>query len=312
MDKKRILVTGGAGFIGSHLVEYLIDHNYSVTVLDNCLNGCKIPDNIISKIHFIHGDVRSYETVKKAVQQVEYIIHLAAMVGVEDVINQPMETIEIETLGTLNIVQAASEYGIKKIIYASSSAVYKNTLGESSQENDPLFLVNGYAVAKRTNELYLQALMAEKGISTISLRFFNVYGAHQDERMVIPRFINQAINNQAINVFGDGSQIRDFTIIDDVLESIHQLLFHPTANGVFNVAGGNGVSIKTLAYMIKKITNSSSIINFLDFPINRLAYKVQKRIGNSNKLFETIGFKPNCSVEEGLKKIIVAPVSNLI
>lgn len=302
MSKHKILVTGGAGFIGSHLVAFLVKSNYDVVVIDKCVSGCKIEDSLLQKIQFIKGDVRDFALVRDAMRDCNAVIHLAALVGVEEVQQKQMETIETELVGTQNIVKAAIEEGVKKIIYTSSSAVYKNTIGDSSREDDQLCLANDYAVAKRMNELYLQSLTAEKGIQTVSLRLFNVYGEGQDERMVIPRFFQRALNNEPIIVFGDGSQTRDFTIIDDVVKSIFLFLKHPTVTGVFNVANGTELTIKELAFIIKEITQSSSDIEFQPFPNERIDFKVKKRIGNTDKLFNAIGFRPSFSPLVGLEK----------
>ncbi len=302
MSKHKILVTGGAGFIGSHLVKNLVEKGYDIVVLDKCVIGCKLEASLLQRIQFVRGDVRDFELVKDTIRDCNSVVHLAALVGVEEVQQKQMETIETELIGTQNVVKAAIAEGVKKIIYTSSSAVYKDTIGESSRENDQLNLVNDYAVAKRMNELYLQSLTAEKGIQTVSLRLFNVYGEKQDERMVIPRFFQRALNNEPILVFGDGSQTRDFTIIDDVVKSIFLLLKYPSVNGVFNVANGTELSIRELAFMIKEITQSSSRIEFKPFPNERIDFKVKKRIGNTDKLFNAIGFRPSFSPLLGLKK----------
>ncbi len=302
MSKHKILVTGGAGFIGSHLVKNLVEKGYDIVVLDKCVIGCKLEASLLQRIQFVRGDVRDFELVKDTIRDCNSVVHLAALVGVEEVQQKQMETIETELIGTQNVVKAAIAEGVKKIIYTSSSAVYKDTIGESSCENDQLNLVNDYAVAKRMNELYLQSLTAEKGIQTVSLRLFNVYGEKQDERMVIPRFFQRALNNEPILVFGDGSQTRDFTIIDDVVKSIFLLLKYPSVNGVFNVANGTELSIRELAFMIKEITQSSSRIEFKPFPNERIDFKVKKRIGNTDKLFNAIGFRPSFSPLLGLKK----------
>lgn len=302
MSKHKILVTGGAGFIGSHLVENLVGKGYDIVVLDKCVIDCKIDSSLLRKIQFLRGDVRDFALVREAMRNCNSVVHLAALVGVEEVQQKQMETIETELIGTRNVVKAAIAEGVKKIIYTSSSAVYKDTIGESSRENDQLNLVNDYAVAKRMNELYLQSLTAEKGIQTVSLRLFNVYGEKQDERMVIPRFFQRALNNEPILVFGDGSQTRDFTIIDDVVKSIFLLLKYPSVSGVFNVANGTELSIKDLAFMIKEITQSTSRIEFQPFPNERIDFKVKKRIGNTDKLFNAIGFRPSFSPLLGLEK----------
>lgn len=302
MSKKKILITGGAGFIGSHLVQLLLEEKWEVVVLDNCCVGNKLCLNTLSKIEFIQADIRDFPTVLQASKDCTAIVHFAALVGVDEVINQPIDTIEIEVVGTQNIGNAARINGVKKIIYASSSAVYKNTLNEMSGEEDQLNLVNDYAVAKRLNEVYFRSITAETGISTNSLRFFNIYGIRQDSRMVIPRFLEQALNGDAIQVFGDGQQTRDFTHVADVVGAISRLLTHLPVTGIFNIARGRETTILQLAQMVKKVTQSSSEIQLLPFPEKRLDYKVDKRVGNPEKLFRHIGFRPSITLENGLGK----------
>ena len=301
--KPKILITGGAGFIGSHLVEGLVD-DFDIVVLDNCLAGNKISPYYLSKIKFVEGDVRDYDTVFSSALDCEAIIHLAAVVGVDQVIDKRVETIEVEAQGAQNVGKVAMAQQINRIIYSSSSSVYKNTISDMSYESDALDLVNDYAVAKRLNELYFNALNKETDISTVSFRFFNVYGLNQDGRMVIPRFFNQAFRNEPIQVFGDGTQTRDFTYVDDVNYSIKQLLETPSISGIFNIARGKETTILDLARNIKAVTNSKSKIEMIDFPKKRASYKVERRIGSPDKLFQHTGFKPMIELSEGLHRYV--------
>lgn len=301
METKKVLVTGGAGFIGSYLVDAFLEKNWEISVLDNCTAGNKICPQQIEKVQFLKGDIRNPKTVLEAAENCDVIIHLAAVVGVDEVIQRPVETIEIETIGTKNIAQAAKIFGIKKIIYASSSAVYKNTKGDRCQENDPLELANAYSIAKRLNELYLEALTKQNNISTNSLRFFNVYGGRQDRRMVVSRFFEQALNNEPIEVFGTGKQTRDFTHVSDVVKAVFKLANTHNINGTFNIARGKETNILNLAKMIKSLTGSTSEIQLLPFPKIRKDYKVKKRVGCSEKLFRAIGVKPKVKLIDGLE-----------
>lgn len=313
MENKKVLITGGAGFIGSHMVDALLDQGWEVTVLDNCSAGNKICPLALQRIQFFKGDVRNLDLVLRAAKNCQAIIHLAAVVGVDEVIARQTETIETETIGTQNIVRAAKLNHVKKIIYSSSSAVYGKVGDRFNRENDSLDLVNAYAVAKRLNEQYLGSLTLEEGISTNCLRFFNVYGGRQDQRMVVPRFFEQAIHHQPIEVFGDGNQTRDFTHIDDVVEAISSLLTSCSIDGVFNISRGIETTIQELATAIKMVTNSKSKISNLIFPNKRKLYKVDRRVGSAEKLFKHIGRKPSINLNDGLEKYfsrIISKVEN--
>ena len=289
MRNKKILLTGGAGFIGSHLATEFVRLGWEVVVLDNLSSSNKLPVKTMNKIAFIEGDVRDAVAVNKAAKDCSVIVHLAAVVGVDEVINRSIEMIETETLGMHNIVNAAIQNRVKKILYASSSAVYKETSGAFSMENDDLCLVNTYAVAKHLNEKYLEALTLSENISTNALRFFNVYGDRQDCRMVLPRFFKQALSGEAIEVFGDGNQTRDFTHIDDVIRGIVALTKKEDLSGIYNISRGVETSILDLARSIKTLCRSKSSIICTAFPESRLTYKVSRRVGSSEKLFQDTG-----------------------
>lgn len=214
----RILITGGAGFIGSNLTKRLIADNHSVVVLDSLLRGNKIDKDTFDKISFINGDVRNFDTVLEASKSCDIIIHLAAVLGVDIVADNPVETMDVEVIGTRNIVLAAQMNNIKKIMYASTSGIYGHSaIGNALTEEVLVDPRSSYAMAKRYNEIYLASHHEEKGIDIIAVRFFNVYGYNQDNRMVVPRFFEQATNDKRITVFGTGKQTRDFTYIDDTI-----------------------------------------------------------------------------------------------
>ena len=301
--RSKILVTGGAGFIGSNLVHELYKRNYEVVVLDNCSVGNKINPTILSDINFIKADVRDSKVVNYASKGCEAIIHLAAVVGVDRVIQRSAETISTETIGSQNIGNAAKINGVKKIIYASSSGVYNNTKSTKSQEDDYLHLANGYSIAKRLNELYFDALSTEANINTYSLRFFNVYGLGQDNRMVVPRFFNQAYTGNPLIVFGDGQQTRDFTHVSDVQETVCRFLEMFAPSGIYNISTGIDVPILQLASLIKDITNSKSDLQLKKFPIERLAFKVDKRVGCSQKIQTHLKYQPKVSLYDGLSML---------
>ncbi len=300
----RVLITGGAGFIGSHLTAFLAEQGHEVIVLDNLLRGNKIEDNILSKITFIEGDVRNQDLVMQLSENCDQIYHLAAILGVDIVADNPVETMETEVEGTKNVVYAALKHGVKKVIYASTSGVYGHSAIEKSVDEDIMIDPRtSYAMAKRYNEIYLKAVYEERGLESISLRFFNVYGPRQDDRMVIPRFFEQALKNEPITVFGSGKQTRDFTSVEETIISLVKLSEVSTGAEIYNIANETELNILELAEYIKEITKSDSEIKLIDSPANRYDYEVERRVGSSEKLLKAVGFKPNTDIRLGLKKL---------
>ncbi len=300
----KVLITGGAGFIGSHLTAYLANNGAEVVVLDNLLRGNKIEADILEKITLIQGDVRDQDLVIKLAENCDYIYHLAAILGVDIVADNPVETMETEVEGTKNVVYAALKHGVKKVIYASTSGVYGHSAIEKSVDEDIMIDPRtSYAMAKRYNEIYLKAVYEERGLESISLRFFNVYGPRQDDRMVIPRFFEQALKNEPITVFGSGKQTRDFTSVEETIISLVKLTDISKGAEIFNIANETEMNILELAIHIKELTQSSSEIKLIESPANRYDYEVERRVGSSEKLYKATGFKPNTDIRIGLKNL---------
>jgi UDP-glucose 4-epimerase len=299
----KILITGGAGFIGSNLSKRLVDDGHDVVVLDNLLRGNKLDRDTFSKITFVNGDVRNFDTVNSLAKGCDVIYHFAAVLGVDVVADNPVETMDVEVIGTRNVVQAAEINNVGKILYASTSGIYGHSAIESALTEEVLVDPRtSYAMAKRYNEIYLASHNQEKGLHAICLRFFNVYGRNQDNRMVVPRFFQQAVSNEPITVFGTGEQTRDFTYIDDTIEACVRLMdikgYH-----IVNIANETEWNIKELAVLIKEITQSSSEIKFIDAPKKRYDYEVERRVGSSEKLMRLIKCKPTVDLKKGLALI---------
>lgn len=299
----KILITGGAGFIGSNLAKRLVEDGQQVVVLDSLLRGNKLDKATFEKIDFIKGDVRDLDLVVNASKGCDLIFHFAAVLGVDIVADNPVETMDVEVIGTRNVVTAAEVNNIKKIMYASTSGIYGHSAIENALTEEVLVDPRtSYAMAKRYNEIYLASHYEEKGLDVVSLRFFNVYGWNQDNRMVIPRFFEQALSGENITVFGSGKQTRDFTFIDDTVEACVRLIDIKGCH-IVNIANEAEWCIEDVAVKIKAITNSSSEIIYLEAPRKRYDYEVERRVGSSKKLMELVNYKPKTTLKEGLLAI---------
>ena len=300
---KKILVTGGAGFIGSHLVEHLSKKNH-VIVIDNLSHGNKIK-NINKNIKIIKGDVRDNKLIDYYSKNCFSIFHLAAVLGVDVVSKKNVETMECEYEGLKNICNSAKKNKIKKIIYSSSSGVYgKLNYKKNVKENVVISPVSAYAIAKRSCEIYLKYFYLENKIDSIAVRLFNVYGPYQDTRMVIPRFIQQAKKGKPITIYGNGKQTRDFTYVDDCVKVFDLINKKISGFEILNSSRGEDININKLAKIIKKKVNSKSKIIHIKVPGNLEEFQVMKRSGNSTKLNNLIGYKPHTNFKDGLEKII--------
>lgn len=299
----KILVTGGAGFIGSNLTKRLVDDGHTLVVLDSLLRGNKLDTDTFSKITFIKADVRDYEAVLNASKGCDLVFHFAAVLGVDIVADNPVETMDVEVIGTRNVVLAAEANNIKKIMYASTSGIYGHSAFENTLTEEVLVDPRtSYAMAKRYNEIYLASHYEEKGLDVVSLRFFNVYGFNQDNRMVVPLFFEQALANKPLTVFGTGKQTRDFTYIDDTVEACIRLM-DLKGSHIVNIANEAEWCIEDLANEIKAVTNSTSEIKFIEAPKKRYDYEVERRVGSSHKLEELTNYKPLTKLRDGLKLI---------
>ncbi|MES2799841.1 MAG: NAD-dependent epimerase/dehydratase family protein [Bacteroidota bacterium] len=299
----KILITGGAGFIGSNLAKRLVQDGHQVTVFDSLLRGNKLDKDTYSKITFIKADVRDLQKLIEASANCDLIFHFAAILGVDIVADNPVETMDVEVIGTRNVVEAANINNIKKVMYASTSGIYGHSTFENALSEEVLVDPRtSYAMAKRYNEIYLASHHEEKGLDVVSLRFFNVYGKNQDNRMVVPLFFEQAMKNEPITVFGSGRQTRDFTYIDDTVEACVRLM-GTKGSKIVNIANEAEWTIAELATQIKEITGSTSVITYLEAPKKRYDYEVERRVGSSEKLLQLTNYKPDTALTEGLTKI---------
>jgi len=251
----KFLITGGAGFIGSNLAEYLVNEGYQVRVLDNLATG-RIENikELFDKpnFEFLEGDIRSLEDCQKACVGIDYVLHQAALGSVPRSIKDPKTTNDVNITGTLNTLIAARDHQVKRFVYASSSSVYGDEVNLPKVEEHIGKPLSPYAITKLVNELYAKNFYDLYGLPTIGLRYFNVFGRRQDPRSiyaaVIPNFVKELKKGKSPVIYGDGSQSRDFTYIDNVIEAnIKACLAKEEANGeVFNIAYGRQVTINDL------------------------------------------------------------------
>ena len=300
----NVVITGGAGFIGSNLVNALLDRDYDVTVIDNLSTG-KL-DNIRNllennkNLNLIQGDIRDLSLLQKIFNNKDYVFHLAAISSVAKSVENPILVDEVNIRGTLNILVAARDTSIKKVVFASSAAVYGDTRELPKREDMPPNPLSPYAVSKLTGEYYCRVFSELYDLKTISLRYFNVYGARQDPNSeyaaVIPKFIHRILDNKPPIIYGDGSQTRDFIYVKDIVRANLLAIEKKDITGVFNIASGRKTSINTLANMIMDI---------LDRKLKPIYEKpregdIKDSYADISKAKNKLGFKPLYTLEDGL------------
>ena len=299
----NILITGGAGFIGKHLAELLIKKGHKVTIFDNFSNSSidslKHLTTLGAKI--IKGDIRKIAEIEYALKEQEIIIHLAAKISVEESIKNPSETFEINVNGTKNVILSAEKNNIKKIIFASSAAVYGETTKNKINENTKTNPISPYGESKLEMEQIVNKYCLNFKINYIILRFFNIYGKGQTKEYagVISKFKNLIKQNKSLEIFGDGEQSRDFVSINDVINSIYGAISYQK-NGIFNIASGKNTTIKNLAETMIALSGKNIDIKFSPPKIGDIKFsQADIALATSN-----LGYTPKIELKEGLKDIL--------
>ena len=313
---KKILITGGAGFIGSNMCRFFLDRGYFVRSLDNFSTGHKenIKDLLDNKnFQFLEGDIRDFELCNKSCKNIDFVSHQAALGSIPRSIKDPILTHQVNVNGFLNIILASNINKVKKFIYASSSSVYGDSEKLPKIENNIGNPLSPYAITKKSNEDYARVFSSIYNLKTFGLRYFNVFGPYQDPNgayaAVVPKFINSFINNQSPVINGDGSFTRDFTYIDNILHMNYLLIkndFKELNHEVFNVACGSKTSILRLSKLIK---SNLSLLNKNIKEINIKYKEVRKgdiphSLASIEKANKLINYYPKTSFEEGLDKTI--------
>jgi len=310
----KILITGGAGFIGSHLAEYFCAKDDAVTILDNFTTGSEAN---LSSFNFpgvkVNGDIRDKNLAGSLIEDADLVLHMAAALGVANIMNSPIESMSINIAGSENVLMAAAKFK-KRIVIASTSEIYgKNPKQPLSEEDDrvigtPQNIRWSYSDAKAIEEAIARSLFLEKGLPVTTVRFFNTVGPRQTGKygMVVPRFVNSAIKNEDLIVHGDGTQSRVFCHVSDAVSGLISLLNTEKSIGdVFNIGGVGEISINDLAEKVISITGSNSKI--IHIPYDQ-AYPVgfedmQRRVPNTKKIETLTGWKPEYSIDEIIRSI---------
>ncbi len=297
----RILVTGGAGFIGSHIVEHF-QGRAEVRVLDNLRSGFR--HNLAGLQHeFIEASILDRDAVRRAVQGVDYVFHLAAMISVPESMAKPIECNEINTTGTLIVLEEAASAGVKKLILSSSAAIYGDNPVVPKLETMLPEPKSPYAITKLDGEFYCKMFADEKRLQTACLRYFNVFGPRQDPKSqyaaAVPIFIHRALKHEPITIYGDGGQTRDFIFVKDIAAANAYFATQSAATGVFNVAYGKKIAINDLGRTICELTGSKSKITHAP----ERAGDVKHSLAAVEKL-RAAGFVAQGNLADGLKATV--------
>ena len=315
-NNTTILITGGAGFIGSNLCDYFLGKGYKVVCLDNFATGHR--HNIESHLtnnnfQLIEGDIRNIEDCQKAIQGVDYVLHKAALGSVPRSINDPATTNDVNVSGFLNMLIASRDAKIKRFVYAASSSTYGDSQGLPKVEDVIGKPLSPYAITKYVNELYAEIFSKTYGLETIGLRYFNVFGRKQDPNgayaAVIPKFVMQLMDLESPRINGDGNYSRDFTYIDNVIQmnELAMTTLNPEAiNTVYNTAFGDRNTLNNLVDYLKEYLSiyNPSIANVsVEYGPNRVG-DIPHSLASIDKAKNLLGYEPQFSMQEGLKQCV--------
>jgi nucleoside-diphosphate-sugar epimerase len=308
IEMANVLVTGGAGFIGSNLTEALLQRGHFVRVLDDFSTGKRenlIFDEAYPSLEIIEGDIRDLMTCQKAVNRIEYVFHQAALPSVQRSVEDPEKSNAINVGGTLNILIAARDKRVKRVIYASSSSIYGDTPTLPKHEEMPPNPLSPYALQKYIGEQYCRLFNQLYGLDTISLRYFNIFGPKQDPNSiysaVIPRFIDALLHGRSPIIFGDGEQSRDFTYIENVVQANLLAMSAKHLHGeAINIACGKRTSLNQLLNVLEEIVGSKLS------PVYEESRQgdVRHSLADIRKGKEILNYEPKVGIEVGLKKTV--------
>ncbi len=302
------LVTGGAGFIGSNIVKELLSRGEKVRVLDNYSTGKRenlFPHKDNPNLEIVEGDLRSFHIVRDAVKGVDFVLHQGALPSVPRSVKDPITSNDVNINGTLNILEASKEFGVKRVVFASSSSVYGNSEVMPKVETMPVAPVSPYALTKYAGERYCQIYYQLYGLETVALRYFNVFGPNQDPSSqysaVIPKFIKLMKEGKQPTIYGDGTQSRDFTYVANNVEAnIRACTAKGVAGEVFNIACGERFTMTDLVDTI----NENLKTNIKPLFDKERAGDVKHSLAGIDKIRQRMGFEVKVKFVEGIKKIV--------
>lgn len=313
----KVLITGGAGFIGSHLADHLLKSGCQVVLLDDLSTGRLANiEQLVGRpdVEFVLGSILNADLVDSVVSRVDVVYHLAAAVGVELIVEKPLQSLMTNIRGSEIVFEKAHKHGARILVTSTSEIYGKNTSDRLSEEDDrilgsPLKSRWSYSEAKAIDEILAYTYWREKGLETVIVRLFNTVGPRQTGSygMVIPRFVSQALRNEPITVYGTGEQTRCFCFVGDVVKGIVDLCDHPEAYGrVFNLGGSEEVSMEELAKRIISAAGSSSRLDFIPYDV---AYEegfedMQRRVPDTSRAHALIGFQPTVGLDEIIRLVI--------
>lgn len=294
----KVFITGGSGFIGLPLVKCLLEHGHAVKVLD-----LQKPDIEHKNLSFVNKSIM--DKISEDIKSSDIVYHFAAILGVDNSDNKPLETMRINLEGSVNVFKSVVEADVKRVMYVSSSEVYGEPRELPIKENSVKGPVSTYGVSKLAAEIYAKAYNHDFGTDIRIVRFFNVYGPRQPNNFVVPIFINKAKQNEQIKIFGEGSQTRCFTYVEDAVSGILQVVDKGKKGEAYNIGNNEPTTIFELAHIIKDITKSNSEIIKVDYgKETRLKEReIEYRIPDISKM-KALGWEPKTRVREGIKKIL--------